>query len=779
TNPERLGLWPNWRQAAERLLELSPAPFLLLCEDDIRLRRDAALALAHAADTLPHDDWGVVSLFTPWQHLLHDQPPVFGWQAIDVAGNGWGAQAYCFTRESLRAVLDATAGGRLAELRLTDRIVTSVLHGLGRKCYFHVPSLCDHTGEGFSSVGHHHPHGMQAVAFDPGRAEYEPDLSAELPGKLAVLTAYFNPAGSSALRRNYERFAAAIGEQGGELWTAEVAFGEAPFELNGPRVLRLRAADVLWHKEAALNRLVRELPPGYDKVAWVDADILFDNPGWLADAARLLRRYPVVQCFEEVVYLDPQGRPSTTSRSAAKAAADGRPAPDGPAEAHPGHAWAARRELLERFGLYAHHVLGLGDAMMIPGLLGWWDYYITRHLGPPVQEHLRGWAESVWPEVQGQVGCVPGRVRHLHHGPAERGYTEAARELTRLGFDPARDLAPGPDGLPRWATDRPALRALVAHYFDRRADTPPVPGGALPPAGLTDCLARTVVRPRGGRPRAARAVATVASAGYAEMLDSLLTTLARSGGCPDALRVVFVVGDDPDCRAAAKRHGAAVIPCEPAAELSSGVKSVLYSAARFIDADRLLCLDADMLVLGELGDLFRALGVCAPGSILAARNDNARTHADLAHVFADLYGGTPAELAELTGGRAGAGAYPLVVNDGLFAGTREALLALDACVRSMPAAVGWVDRPPVNPLRNQFVFNLALAVLGCGVEIDPVWNLQLHAQEAVPEGDGLGARWRGREVRVLHFSGAGRPRYADWRARLQAPPPAADGPTSN
>ena len=35
TNPRRLGLWPNWRQAASRLLEWSDTPFVLLCEDDI------------------------------------------------------------------------------------------------------------------------------------------------------------------------------------------------------------------------------------------------------------------------------------------------------------------------------------------------------------------------------------------------------------------------------------------------------------------------------------------------------------------------------------------------------------------------------------------------------------------------------------------------------------------------------------------------------------------------------------------------------------------------
>jgi predicted O-methyltransferase YrrM len=72
--------------------------------------------------------------------------------------------------------------------------------------------------------------------------------------------------------------------------------------------------------------------------------------------------------------------------------------------------------------------------------------------------------------------------------------------------------------------------------------------------------------------------------------------------------------------------------------------------------------------------------------------------------------------------------------------------------------------------RNQFIFNLALARLGCGVELSPVYNVQLNVQDveaSVSEGRAR-AVWRGRQARVLHFNGAGRKKYPELRGRYSA-----------
>jgi hypothetical protein len=165
-NSERLGIWGNWKQAAEWLLEHSPAPFLMICEDDLRLSDDAALALQHAIDTLPHDDWGYASLYTPAHNFsVLGRKPQLGWQELPLSGAAWGALAYCLSRTALAEMLECRIVREHAGDRETDSVVSRALNALGRRCYFHVPSLCEHAGAGISSVGHVPQSGMEAVRF--------------------------------------------------------------------------------------------------------------------------------------------------------------------------------------------------------------------------------------------------------------------------------------------------------------------------------------------------------------------------------------------------------------------------------------------------------------------------------------------------------------------------------------------------------------------------------------------------------------------------------------
>ena len=272
-------------------------------------------------------------------------------------------------------------------------------------------------------------------------------------------------------------------------------------------------------------------------------------------------------------------------------------------------------------------------------------------------------------------------------------------------------------------------------------------------------------------PRAERCIATVVSPGFEELLERMLVSLATRGGSPDALVVIFALDASADFRRIAQDHGAQIVSCRSLGALNSTMKSVLYSVARIIDARKFICLDADMLVLGELDPVFAALEVCPQGSILACREANGHGLRDLNHAVHAVYGGQPIDLDRITRGAKGEGQFGLVVNDGLFAGDQSALLALDGLLREWREAKSWVDERNDIWWRNQFVFNLALARLHCGVELDPVFNIQLNSQDVVLSGDAqepMEARWRGRPVKILHFNGNGRQKYLDWRAQFHS-----------
>jgi predicted O-methyltransferase YrrM len=282
---------------------------------------------------------------------------------------------------------------------------------------------------------------------------------------------------------------------------------------------------------------------------------------------------------------------------------------------------------------------------------------------------------------------------------------------------------------------------------------------------LVDCLRRAEITLPVVMPRAERCVASVVSPGFETLLDDMLGSLYANGGCQDAILVVFALNPDTACEQVVAKYSGILIRCQPRARVNATSKALLYSVARVVDAQRFLCLDADMLVLGDLNPVFAAIDACPDGSILACREGNGKGFHDLEHALCTAYGGRPTDLQQVLGTPGGEGAYPLVVNDGLFAGSRSAMLALDSTIRAMPGAAVWSDERHNIWWRNQFIFNLALARLQCGVELDSGYNIQLHVQDVQLENiHGLvQATWHGRTVRVLHFSGRGRLKYPQWR----------------
>ena len=294
---------------------------------------------------------------------------------------------------------------------------------------------------------------------------------------------------------------------------------------------------------------------------------------------------------------------------------------------------------------------------------------------------------------------------------------------------------------------------------------------------LVDCLARAEITLPAVTPRAERCVGTVVSPGFEHMLDDMLGSFYANARCQDATVVVFGLNANEACERVVAKYRATLVRCEPRSQVNPMSKAVLYSAARVVEAERFLFLDADMLVLQDLRPVFAAIEACPSGSILACREGNNAALNNLGQAVYVVYGGTDADFHRLDVTSEEA-AYALVVNDGTFAASRDALLALDGTIRAMPQAARWVDERHNIWWRNQFIFNLALARLRCGVELDSSYNVQLHVQDVALRQDHarLAADWHGRPARVLHFSGAAKAKYPAWRGRFsRVPDPVVDG----
>ncbi len=295
---------------------------------------------------------------------------------------------------------------------------------------------------------------------------------------LCVLSCFFNPCSYHSRVRNFEVFAASLSRSPGVHWRSiECAFGNAEFMLKpSDRILRVRSKSVLWQKERLLNRLVVSLPDVFQKVAWVDADVLFSSPSWIVDASDALDDYPVVQLFTTLRQRD--DRLGSDGMNVLESFASlYQQDPDGalgPTYFHHGHtgiAWAGRREWIERYGLYDCCLSGTGDHLMAHTFIGDWQPGCIGIGQGPAYLHFVQWSERVYPSLRARLGVVPGQATTLWHGPlSARDYYGAVCAMRNFGFDPLTDLRLNEDGCWEWSSDKPELHRWTHEYFFRRRE---------------------------------------------------------------------------------------------------------------------------------------------------------------------------------------------------------------------------------------------------------------------------------------------------------------------
>jgi len=280
---------------------------------------------------------------------------------------------------------------------------------------------------------------------------------------LAAVTCHFNPCGYLRPRENYLRFRNAF--HGCPLFTVEVSF-DGQFHIVADWQIVATEHNLMWQKEQLLNWAIERVPADFDQIAWIDADLVFLNPHWADATSRLLEDFPIVQLFENCHWTTARG---TIERSGPSRVRQRREHLR--QHGQPGGAWAARRDLLAKHGLYAGNIIGGGDTLFADALFGVNSPYVARNLPRQLVADVRRWGRALHREVQGRVGCTPGDVVHLYHGTREnRRYVERSAILRETKFDPQRDIRIGSNGLLEWASNKPDLHRRVRDYFLARRE---------------------------------------------------------------------------------------------------------------------------------------------------------------------------------------------------------------------------------------------------------------------------------------------------------------------
>ena len=254
-----------------------------------------------------------------------------------------------------------------------------------------------------------------------------------------------------------------------KLYIVELAFGDAPFHVTLPDdschlQLRTDADNVLWHKEAMLNAaLDRIVPSDALFLAWIDADLVFEDSTWPSRALKMLSSgYDYVQLFDRLLWLSEND--AFVERETSGFRKSGR-------RATFGFAWAFSRRLLDTIGgrFYDACILGGGDKFMLDVIR---REHSTEYSNISLAYHQEFCRMGVCTTPLRMRG-IAGTVKHRYHGSYKsRMYKLRMRILKNAEFDPNTMLVRQPNGLWKLNIEHndvvKTVASDIAAYFQKR-----------------------------------------------------------------------------------------------------------------------------------------------------------------------------------------------------------------------------------------------------------------------------------------------------------------------
>lgn len=305
---------------------------------------------------------------------------------------------------------------------------------------------------------------------------------------LAIVTCFFNPTHSIRRVKNFNFFMEGIKKAGVHMLVVECAFNSRDHEIDHEHVIQLRSNDIMWHKERLLNigiqRLIEE---GYEKIAWLDADIKFQTPDWPKLISATLEECNLCQVFSEVLIHDNKGVSFSSKSSLKSLQMHGDTRSNTSRGAQSGFGWAARAEIFKQISLYEHAVIGGGDKMMLMASVAKNTEDDTlkeltyssiacencgyRHKSAAYTSSYITWMKKWNNVVDRKVSYAPVKIEDMYHGKrSDRKYMVRRNILLNHQFDPQHDLVLEDNGCYRWSEHKQELHEEVKAYFLSRRE---------------------------------------------------------------------------------------------------------------------------------------------------------------------------------------------------------------------------------------------------------------------------------------------------------------------
>lgn len=261
------------------------------------------------------------------------------------------------------------------------------------------------------------------------------------------------------------------------LYVVETVYGDQEYHItssNNPHHLQLRTQHPLWHKENMINLGVKYLlPKDWKAMAWIDADLEFDNSDWPINTLKILTYFDIMQPYVECHDLDENEMTMKTHISFGYNYAKGgwfdfQKNAGGDNFWNTGYAWACTRQFYDKIGyIYDKGIVGSGDFVVAQAILG---NIGSRNKDIPkynqyISEYIKNFRDI-------KVGYVPVNIKHYFHGSKiKRQYIERSEMLSKYNYDPLLHVAYDSVGITIPSNQMPSeFVADIFNYFRSRDD---------------------------------------------------------------------------------------------------------------------------------------------------------------------------------------------------------------------------------------------------------------------------------------------------------------------
>jgi len=276
---------------------------------------------------------------------------------------------------------------------------------------------------------------------------------------MAVCFVVFNPMQTKRIIMNYLYVINRLRCEGFPVYTIELVFDGRQPEI--PDAFHVKGTSHMFHKERLYRLLEKKIPSRFTKLAFLDADILFDDISWYSDTSKLLDTNDVVQPFETAHWMDLTYSETQLSRDTVLKMKES----EYNYKYHPGFAWCMRRDWYNKIGFFDYAVSGSGDSLSSAGWLK--KTFNSNFKSCPIS--LTDAYKTFYNKPSPRITFLKGmQVSHLYHGTRENRQYETRHKLLEVNTSINKLLKTNSDGVYEWVD--PEWNVIFLDYFKNRND---------------------------------------------------------------------------------------------------------------------------------------------------------------------------------------------------------------------------------------------------------------------------------------------------------------------